>query len=138
MDESLPAEFVETEQLLSGLRDIHLPPELQADTSFAWHDSFFAPELLWPIVAYAAFCLAVLVFSYRRRNLWRRQAQIALAKLTKADAPLEDWLELRRHVLRHIGHGATLSREVFTPDAERNGTTENAVCRDIEQRLARV
>lgn len=139
MNETVPTEFAETEALLAGLRDIHLPAELQTSTGFVWLDGFLTPAMLWPLALYALYCGLVFSLSYRRRTLWRRQAKAALTQLVRVDAPLGCWVLLRRQVARHGACGpdvAPLVPEIFTAEAEQTNATKNALKQDIERMLA--
>lgn len=91
------------EEILRELRDIHLPPAVEAaDPGFS-----FAPFL---ILALAAIVGAMIMWLRRRR--WRRPAQARLRKAGMAGSPCAAWAEM----IGLLGDLARIGRAGVVPD----------------------
>lgn len=74
------------DDLLLQLRDIHLPPELQAAP---------ATDLaLWPFVVFALLTATILAARHFNRNRWRRRAKADLSQILTTSDPTAQWTML--------------------------------------------
>lgn len=106
------------EQLLAGLRDIHLP----ATGPAAEHVEI----VLWPLAGLAVAGLGLGVLLWRRRRYWRRQARRELDRIERiavAGAAGHGWrrlaLLLRRLALRQAGRAPLAQTPVAGLSGER-------------------
>lgn len=102
------------EQILAGLRDIHLP---EGDS-----EALGGTLVAWPLVFVALSMLGLAWLTWRRRTIWRREVARDLARIERSAAetePSEAWaslaLLLRRFAIQRGGRSdvAGLSGEAW-------------------------
>lgn len=74
------------DEILSRLRDIHLPDELGTDVHavLAW----------WPFAVLAGLIVLIIILRLVARNRWRRAARGELAAIMEVDDPGRQWAML--------------------------------------------
>ncbi|MEZ5824942.1 MAG: DUF4381 family protein [Geminicoccaceae bacterium] len=114
------------EELLEGLRDIHLPAEAEATLSVG--------PALWPFAVFFLLVLAIFLVRRRRRHDWWHEAMRELTSVRDGNANLEHLVRLRHQVRARKGDpGPGLPAEAFQP-AEPALVGRHLVA-DIERRL---
>lgn len=96
------------DEVLTQLRDIHLPGELEQTVN-----SGFA---VWPFVVLALFVLMILVVRFWKRNHWRRHARMELSRILSINDPAAQWsllLEFASALSTRSGRSVNLPQIAF-------------------------
>ncbi len=114
--------------LIADLKDIHTPPK-EVDAA-----ALLSP---WPLAIFALLFAATLLWSWRRKSVWRREGHVRLDQARRIVDPLARWealIALFKQVARH-SRGQDTPGYLFLPTEQIGKDRAEDLAAEIERRL---